>query len=142
MGFQNTSHSLPQKQNEGSRFRDCPHFFAGGLAPVVPKAPLVRELCYEAFAILHNGSTRTPVFVAQRLNRASILDADEKRTDKFFADARLPKAERAELEDVGASEWNCCWCQHVKAKVSNGPNSSMDSGRGSRSQRLCHSCRT
>jgi len=106
MGFQNTSHSLPQKPDEAPRFRDCPHFFAGGLAPVVPKAPLVRELCYEAFAILHNGSTRTPVFVAQRLNRASILDADEKRTDKFFADARLPKAERAELEDYKGSGYS------------------------------------
>ena len=62
--------------------------------------PALRELCYEAFAILHSGSTRTPVFVAQRLNRKLLQDAKgQKRTDRFFADARLPMAERAALSD-------------------------------------------
>ncbi|MDB5745098.1 MAG: non-specific endonuclease [Polaromonas sp.] len=73
------------------------------MAPVVPPAPKQRELCYEAFAVLHSGETRTPVFVAEKLNRQSILDADEKRSDKFFADARLPQGERAELSDYKGS---------------------------------------
>lgn len=62
-----------------------------------------RELCYEAFAILHSGESRTPVFVAERLNRASVEDANENRTNKFFADARLPRSERAELSDYKGS---------------------------------------
>lgn len=62
-----------------------------------------RELCYEAFAVLHSGQSKTPVFVAQRLSRASVEDADEKRTNKFFADARLPRSERAELSDYKGS---------------------------------------
>lgn len=62
-----------------------------------------RELCYEAFAILHSGTTKTPVFVAERLTRASIEDAAEKRANKFFADARLPRDERAELSDYKGS---------------------------------------
>ena len=53
--------------------------------------------------MLHSGETRTPVFVAEKLNRQSILDADEKRTDKFFSDARLPRAERSELSDYKGS---------------------------------------
>lgn len=69
----------------------------------MPKAPLLRELCYDAFAILHSGHTKTPVFVAQRLNRAAVADADEKRTNRFFADARLPSAERAQLSDYKKS---------------------------------------
>lgn len=84
-------------------FKDCKHFFAEGVPPVVPPAPLLRELCYDAFAILHSGSTKTPVFVAQRMNRALVADADEKRTNRFFADARLPSAERAELSDYKES---------------------------------------
>lgn len=84
-------------------FNDCKHFFAAGKPPVVPQAPLLRELCYDAFAILHSGSTKTPVLVAQKLNRALVADADEKRTDRFFADARLPSAERAQLSDYRKS---------------------------------------
>lgn len=72
---------------------------------VVP-APKRRELCYEAFAVLHDGLTRTPVYVAQRLNRKIIEGADEKRADKFFADARLPEGERAELQDYKRSGYS------------------------------------
>ncbi|CAN5299112.1 hypothetical protein BH10PSE16_BH10PSE16_01200 [soil metagenome] len=100
-----TSPSRPagQQAQQQTQFKACPQFFARGIAPAVPTAPKQRELCYEAFAILHSGETRTPVFVAERLNRQSILDADEKRGDKFFGDARLPRAERAELTDYKGS---------------------------------------
>ena len=62
-----------------------------------------RALCYDAFAILHSGESKTPVFVAQRLNRSSIADADEKRTNRYFQDARLRSAERATLDDYKGS---------------------------------------
>ena len=74
---------------------------------MVPSAPKLRELCYDAFAVLHSGNTHTPVFVAQRLNRQSVQSAqNEKRTDKFFADARLPGSERAELSDYKGSGYS------------------------------------
>jgi len=76
-------------------FTDCPQFFAQGKPPIVKPSPTHRALCYDAFAILHSGESKTAVYVAQKLNRASVADADEKRKDKFFADARLPEAERA-----------------------------------------------
>lgn len=87
-------------------FAQCPQFFARSTPPVVPPAPRRRELCYEAFAILHDGSTRTPLYVAQRLNRKTIEAADHKRSDKFFADARLPEMERAELDDYKRSGYS------------------------------------
>ena len=80
-------------------FADCPQFFVQGKPPIVKPRPSNRALCYDAFAILHSGESKTAVYVAQKLNRASVADADEKRKDKFFADARLPVAERATLED-------------------------------------------
>lgn len=102
--------SSPRSGHSGSaataatHFRDCTQFFAGGVAPVVPRAPLLRELCYDAFAILHSGSTRTPVFVAERLNRQTLQQAQgEQRTNRFFADARLPRSERGELADYRGS---------------------------------------
>jgi endonuclease G len=91
---------------EPTSFAQCPQFFANSKPPVIAPRPLLRELCYEAFAVLHSGTTRTPVFVAQRLNRESIEDADEKRAKRFFTDARLPSAERAELEDYKGSGYS------------------------------------
>ncbi|MGB7422338.1 MAG: DNA/RNA non-specific endonuclease [Comamonas sp.] len=87
-------------------FAKCPQFFANGKPPAINPRPLLRELCYEGFAVLHSGTTKTPVFVAQRLNRQSIEDADEKRAKRFFADARLPRAERAELDDYKKSGYS------------------------------------
>jgi endonuclease G len=84
-------------------FAACPQFFANGTPPIVEKHPLQRALCYDAFAILHSGESKTAVFVAQRLNRTSIADADEKRTNRFFPDARLRSAERASLDDYKGS---------------------------------------
>lgn len=46
----------------------------------------LRALCYDAFAVLHSGVSKTPFFVAERLNRVHLLDAsDEKRTNIDFA---------------------------------------------------------
>jgi endonuclease G len=99
--------AAPPTATTATRFSSCRQFFANGQALVVPKAPLLRELCYDDFAILHIGQTRTPVFVAQRLNRETIQDArGEQRTDKFFPDARLPRQERAELADYKGSGYS------------------------------------
>lgn len=84
-------------------FSACRQFFAAGRSPLVTLRPSYRALCYDAFAVLHNGETKTPVFVAERLNRALVADADEKRTNRFFPDARLPSSERATLDDYKGS---------------------------------------
>jgi endonuclease G len=84
-------------------FSACPQFFAHGIAPEVKDRPLQRALCYDAFAILHSGESKTPVFVAERLNRAAIADTGEKRSNRFYAEARLRSAERATLEDYKGS---------------------------------------
>ncbi len=78
-------------------FSNCPQFFANAKPPAVTLRTTDRALCYDAFAILHSGASKTAVFVAQKLNTALVEDADEKRGKKFFADARLRSAERATL---------------------------------------------
>lgn len=84
-------------------FANCPRFFPAGAPPQLPQAK-GRELCFSAFAVLHDGSRKTPVYVAERLNRKLLQQAQGlPRTDRFFADARLPMAERAELEDYKGS---------------------------------------
>jgi endonuclease G len=83
-------------------FRECPQHFANNRPPTLPAREQfsARALCFESFAVLHSGSTKTPIYVAERLNKAALAARDSgKRTDRFFADARLPRAERASLED-------------------------------------------
>jgi len=87
-------------------FQACRQFFAAGQPPAISTQPKLRDLCFDAFAVMHNGNTRTPMFVAQRLNPALVADADEKRTNKFYADARLPRSERAELSDYKRSGYS------------------------------------
>ena len=87
-------------------FAACPHFFANAKPPVVAARPTLRALCYDAFAILHSGESKTPVYVAEKLNQASVADADKKRTNRFFPDARLRSAERATLEDYKNSGYD------------------------------------
>lgn len=100
--------SAATKAEPVTGFKECRHFFPGEL-PRVPdlQTEKPRDICYDAFAILHSGRTKTPVFVVERLTREQLHDAsDEERTNKFFADARLPKAERATLEDYRGSGYD------------------------------------
>lgn len=40
-------------------FARCPDFFLGKRPPEVASRPGYRELCYDGFAVLHSGDTRT-----------------------------------------------------------------------------------
>ncbi|KNY19273.1 DNA/RNA non-specific endonuclease [Methylobacterium sp. ARG-1] len=81
----------------------CPALFANGLAPVLTNSKLAARtvpLCFEAFAVLHSGVTRTPLYSAEHLTRASVAEARKvARDDAFHEETRLPEAERASLED-------------------------------------------
>lgn len=92
-----------------ANFFQCRELFVNSVPPRVAASPALklRPLCYDAFAVLHSGRSKTPVYVAERLSRAQLMDArDEKRTDQFFADARLPRAERADLADYKGSGYD------------------------------------
>lgn len=88
-------------------FASCLQFFPGQQPPRLP-APAAewrpRELCFEAFAVLHSGRAKTPLYTVERLTREQLLDArDEQRSKRFFADARLPRADRATPDDYRGS---------------------------------------
>lgn len=81
----------------------CPGLFADGRTPVLTNPKLaVRAvpLCFEAFAVLHSGVTRTPLYAAEHLTRASVAAARAvARDDAFHEETRLPEDQRASLED-------------------------------------------
>ena len=89
-----------------STFDGCKQLFPGGKPislTVVSADWMPRGLCSDAFAVLYSGKSKTPLIVVERLNRQQIDDADEKRTNEFFPDPRLPTAERAYLDDYKGS---------------------------------------
>ena len=82
-------------------FAECLQVFANHTPPVIQNQDrlLPRALCFSGFAVMHSGRSHTPLYVAERLNKSMLQEAHLERTNKFFADARLPRAERAELDD-------------------------------------------
>ena len=87
-------------------FRDCPQFFPSR-PPVLKQQPRLRELCFNEFAVLYSGESKTPLYVAQRLNARGLEQgAKLKRKDKFYPEARLPFADRAQLDDYKRSGYS------------------------------------
>ena len=87
-------------------FADCPQFFVHS-PPAITGFAKLRELCFSEFAVLHSGETKTPIYVAQRLNAQALEDGRElKRSNRFYPEARLPSAERSELQDYKDSGWS------------------------------------
>ncbi|MFE1602475.1 DNA/RNA non-specific endonuclease [Methylobacterium sp. ID0610] len=88
----------------------CPEQFAGGQPPVLANPRLSADatlLCYRAFAVLHSGLSRTPLYAAERLDRARIEAARRvDRVDAFHEEVRLPATGRADLSDYGGSGYD------------------------------------
>ncbi len=91
-------------------FAPCPGHFAAGQPPRITDPRLneqARALCYQAFAVLHSGLTRTPLYAAERLTARRVRAArDTERDSSFHAEPALPPAERAELADYARSGWD------------------------------------
>lgn len=89
-------------------FDACRDYFPNQTPPRVSASPgQTRDLCMSDFAILHSGESKTAVFVVEKLNRARLIDAqDEKRTDDFYEEARLPSSHRARLADYKESGYD------------------------------------
>ena len=85
----------------------CLHHFAEQKAPIITKPALQIKtlgLCFEAFAVLHSGVSRTPLWSAEYITRASLRAAREvQREDNFHAEASLPQEDQAQLSDYAHS---------------------------------------
>ena len=93
-----------------AEFASCNQHFASGQPPQIvnPKLkPRTQELCFEAFAVLHSGVSRTPLYSAEHLTRQNLASAGElSRKDSFHAEDRLPERDRAELSDYARSGYD------------------------------------
>ena len=67
--------------------------------------PKTKELCYSAFAIIHSGISRTPLWSAEHLTRDS-LRKKTKRSNDFYEEELLDNDERARLSDYSHSGYD------------------------------------
>jgi endonuclease G len=85
----------------------CPEHFAGGEAPEITNEKLAdksAQLCFEAYAVMHSGISRTPLWSAEHLNRDRISSAKAMtRRNNFHSEEQLPANSRAELRDYARS---------------------------------------
>ncbi|MBV1775551.1 DNA/RNA non-specific endonuclease [Burkholderiaceae bacterium DAT-1] len=85
----------------------CEHLFVAQHMPQLQvKAMQVRTtaLCFQEYALLYSGLTRTPVWVGEHLTRAQIQGAQRiKRNNAFHEESRLPEADRSTLADYSRS---------------------------------------
>lgn len=104
-------------------FAQCTQHFVNSKPPVIHVAPdmLPRVLCFEGFAVLHSGKTHTPIYVAERLNK-QIIAIEVEREGQFYEEARLPKSERATLEDYRGSGYDR---GHMAPAADQGSDSAM-----------------
>jgi len=81
----------------------CTNHFWEGQAPVITNPNLAKKtamLCFEGYAVMHSGISRTPLWSAEHLTAQRIEDAQQlKRVNSFHAEEQLPTADRAELVD-------------------------------------------
>lgn len=88
----------------------CAEHFAGGLPPAITNpsmAKQARTLCFDEFAVLHSGITRTPLWSAEKLSPDQLDQARAMvRQNDFHPETRIPASERAELRDYSRSGYD------------------------------------
>ncbi len=90
-------------------FNECIEYFPNNRPtyPAITPEIQAREICFDSFAVLHSGLTKTPLFTVEKLNQERLQDAgDEERTDNFYPEARLPSSHRAQLSDYARSGYD------------------------------------
>ena len=85
----------------------CPTHYVDGRLPEIRNPKLssaTRELCYGVFGVMHSGVTRTPLWSAEKLRAANLASAGKlSRINSFHPEPRLPRTQRAELDDYARS---------------------------------------
>lgn len=85
-----------------AQFEACRDMF-----PSEPPAIAGRDICFSGFAVLHSAVTKNPIYVVERLDRNRlILASRQKRTGRFYEEARLPSVQRARLSDYAGSGYD------------------------------------
>lgn len=90
----------------------CSESFYGGVYPEFTNANTklsndTQSLCFNGFAVMYSGVSRTPLWSAEYLTRQRLQKAKQiDREDSFHEESRLPKSARAKLSDYSGSGYD------------------------------------
>ncbi|WP_423227913.1 DNA/RNA non-specific endonuclease [Psychrobacter pygoscelis] len=91
-------------------FDACQDSFYAGTAPDYLNTKITKNtypLCFDGFATMYSGVSRTPLWSAEYLTRRRLTQADTiPREDSFHEESRLPASVRAELKDYSNSGYD------------------------------------
>ena len=89
---------------------ECPSLFVAGSAPDVSAKMAghsYEQLCFRDFSVGHSGISAGPLWSAERLTADGVRAAKAvPRVDAFYAEPRLPAADRAELSNYRGSGYD------------------------------------
>lgn len=95
--------------NLDKAFHDCKVQFFEQNQPNLP-VNLTKNtypLCFDGFAVMYSGVSKTPIWVAEYLTKQRLLDAKQlERDDSFHAEERLPQQVRSQLADYKRSGYD------------------------------------
>lgn len=101
---------MPSVSQASVQFSDCQHMFYGAIEPDYIEPKLTKNtypLCFNGFAVMYSGVSRTPLWSAEALTRDRLYQADElPRNDSFHQEMRLPAYARASLDDYSGSGYD------------------------------------
>lgn len=93
-----------------SEFKDCGQNFYQAKAPDYLNQKMLNQsvpLCFNGFATLYSGLSRTPLWSAEHLTRERLSQAESiPREDSFHSESRVPSSFRAQLSDYKGSGYD------------------------------------
>lgn len=91
-------------------FSQCEQYFYNGMYPEFSNAKLsnnTQSLCFDGFAVMYSGVSRTPLWSAEYLTRKRLNDAKKmNREDSYHEENRLPESMRTKLSDYSGSGYD------------------------------------
>lgn len=95
---------------QADNFTQCSQSFYAGIYPEFINNKLSADtypLCFDGFAVMYSGVSRTPLWSAEHLTRKRLQQAKTiDREDSFHEESRLPESKRAKLSDYSGSGYD------------------------------------
>jgi endonuclease G len=85
-------------------FEECKDLFPQQQIPSTQEVG--RDLCFDSFAVYYSPRDKKPIFTVEKLSREQLLAPHPKRSNQFYEEARLPRAERSLLSDYRGSGYD------------------------------------